>query len=520
MSSATASDVEGLRRELDEAQETLRAIREGEVDAFVLMKHGTYRVETLGAVDAPYRALVESMRDGAVTISADGTILYCNRPFADHVGAAPVRIIGSSIAAWLVMASELERLLSEAASGEVRCEGTLLGVGTRSPVAVTLCCLPREDDSQVFCLVVSDLSDRVAVEQLRTQQAILARQRAELDAICRYLPFAVFLAESPEDFTYVNPVAEALGRSHPEVHHHASEAAAGVLSVGDTRSEDIDMRLPTGEEATVRLYATPLDVFPSTPRALIVLQDISGERQALRARERQEQLRELFIGVLGHDLRTPLAAISTAVELLALDPSPTRAAQVARTIQRASSRMSRLIDDMLDLTLSRIGGGIPIAVAPADLKDVVDAVVQDLPAGAQERCAVQTDGETRGEWDASRLGQALGNLVGNALQYGAADTDIRVHVDGSSADTVRVSVSNRGEPIPRELLPTLFDPFRRGARAKHGSGRGLGLGLYIAERLVAAHRGRIQVDSGDSLTTFTLELPRRSRPEPAEPLSL
>jgi signal transduction histidine kinase len=113
-------------------------------------------------------------------------------------------------------------------------------------------------------------------------------------------------------------------------------------------------------------------------------------------------------------------------------------------------------------------------------------------------------GDTSGEWDGDRLGQVLQNLVSNAIKYGAPGSpiDAAIHDLG---DTVQVAISNRGVPIPEADREHLFDPFRRGARAKKGAG----LGLYIAHQIVRAHGGTLDFTSDEVATVFRVSLPRR-----------
>ena len=508
-------DIEVLRRELREARETLRAIRDGEVDAFVTQKRGAFRVETLVGADTPYRLLVESMGDGALTVSDGGVVLYCNRQFARRVGLSPARIIGRPALEWVVVQGGLPPLLDEALRGEGRQEGTLVSAEGLVPIAVTACALPNEGGFTIFCLVLSDASDRVAAEQLRARQEVLARQRAELDAIFSRLPFAVLLAESPDTFTHVNAAAESLMASHPELRSQAGAAARRVLEGAGTESEELSSRPPGAFESTFRVYATPLLIAPAAARALVVIEDVTAERQAERARERQEQLRETFVGILGHDLRTPLMVILTASELLGEQADTHEERKIAERLGRAAHRMRRLIEDMLDLTLSRIGGGIPVTVAPTDLEQVVRPGIDELLAASPVKIELSIEGDVSGVWDEARLEQVVTNLLTNAVQHGETGKPVRVSMDGSDADRVRFSVKNFGPPIAPELIPTLFDPFRRGVAGRQARGTGVGLGLYITERIVSAHGGAISVSSSErDGTTFTVELPRRPSTSP------
>ncbi len=224
-----------------------------------------------------------------------------------------------------------------------------------------------------------------------------------------------------------------------------------------------------------------------------------------------ERFRELFIGIVGHDLRNPLNAISMGAELLATDPglAPSQVRTVER-IRASARRMGRMIAQVLDFTRARAGGGISIFREPADLR-VICAQALDELATANPARIIETaySGDAHGEWDANGLARLFSNLVGNALKHGRQDTPVRVEVDATGA-VVRCLVSNLGPPISAALLPNLFDPFRQGHGGARSGADGLGLGLFIAQQIVVAHGGKISVRSSDDKgTQFSFDLSRR-----------
>ena len=232
-----------------------------------------------------------------------------------------------------------------------------------------------------------------------------------------------------------------------------------------------------------------------------------------------EQSKEIFIGMLGHDMRTPLGAIMTSgiylLENAGLD-QPYRG--LAARIVEAARRTTGMVGDLLDFTRSRLGGGIPVLREPMDIgelaREVADEVAMPNPDAIID---VDLRGDLSGEWDRARLRQALTNLIGNAVQHGTPGTPVTVTARGEG-DSVSVSVHNDGVAIPADQLDGIFNPLKERRSPSHRSTPraptdSLGLGLYIAERIVSAHGGHIEVDSGaDSGTTFTIQLPRR---EPA-----
>ena len=173
--------------------------------------------------------------------------------------------------------------------------------------------------------------------------------------------------------------------------------------------------------------------------------------------------------------------------------------------------MSRMIDHVLDLTRSRLGGGIPVSPQRTDVRAVAQAVIEELRA-AHPQCELRWDpggaANPCGWWDPDRLSQVVSNLVENAVTYGCAESPVLVKLfDDDQA--VKLEVHNAGAPIPSELMPVLFDPFRRGAPRDAPRGEGLGLGLFIADQIVRAHGGTIDVRSSvPEGTCFTVRLPR------------
>ena len=217
--------------------------------------------------------------------------------------------------------------------------------------------------------------------------------------------------------------------------------------------------------------------------------------------------RDQFIGVLSHDLRSPIGAITTGAALLALPgDNPERRGRVASRILASAQRMERMIADLLDLTRARLGGTIPLKRRPVDLQQVCEEVMTEI--GEAQRTAVvrlEASGNLAGNWDADRLAQVISNLLGNAIQHGDG-TAITVTVQEIGAE-VTLSVHNGGAPIPADALPFVFAPLARGHA--DAAGHSIGLGLFIARAVVSAHGGDIDVTSSNAAgTTVTVRLPK------------
>lgn len=251
---------------------------------------------------------------------------------------------------------------------------------------------------------------------------------------------------------------------------------------------------------------------------------LSAVRSAVRARRRQYQMRDLvrelsravelsdlFVAILGHDLRTPLGAIRMSAELIVRSPEDVRALRPAGRIVASADRMTRMIEQLLDFARVRRGAGLGLEVVATDLDDLVRPVLQELgDAHPEARIDVTPSGDLGGRWDPDRLAQVVSNLVGNAIQHGTPGETITLELDGASRANVRLRVGNRGA-IAEAAQATLFDPFKRATSAT-ARAKGLGLGLFIAREIVRAHGGDLTVHVSDGRTTFEATLPREAQP--------
>ena len=232
---------------------------------------------------------------------------------------------------------------------------------------------------------------------------------------------------------------------------------------------------------------------------------------AVKHTKETDRLRDLFLGILGHDLRNPLHAISALADLQTQAKTPERQAQLASQIMVSAARMSHMITDLVELTRVRLGSRIEINPSRTSMRRICMQALDEMRAIYPDRVfQMRGDDELVGEWDEARLSQVFSNLLGNAVQHGAYASPITVAARRDK-DRLEIEVHNEGKAIPRDIIPKLFDSLFQGKlnkKADDDYSTSMGLGLYIAKELVLAHGGTIEVQSSDDEgTSFFVHLP-------------
>ncbi|MEO8843459.1 MAG: ATP-binding protein [Kofleriaceae bacterium] len=355
--------------------------------------------------------------------------------------------------------------------------------------------------------------------------------RAQLDSVLAQLPIGIVVTEATGAIALVNEVATKLipgiadAKSASQIYPLAewwtldgkvlteSEWILGrALHANQSTQSELQMILPG--EPTARVIAVssvPLhDARGTIVGTVSALDDVTAQRAIDRERERVAEFQEQMLAIVGHDLRNPLSAFVTGIDILKeslVDGTPD--GKLVRRLDRSTQRMTRMVEQLLDVTRARLGTGIPVARREIDLAAVVTTVADELAlAYPKARIELRELEQVFGTWDPDRIAQVASNLLSNAIQYGRPDAPIVVDLSSSPAvATLAITNQVRGEPIAADQLATLFEPYRRGSDRAQQSG-GLGLGLYIVRELVRAHGGTIEVDSTSDGTTFRVRLPR------------
>jgi signal transduction histidine kinase len=299
--------------------------------------------------------------------------------------------------------------------------------------------------------------------------------------------------------------------SHTASNAHGTDRAASGYTAGQMVSEFRALRA-----SVLRLWAEAQSDFDRASLVEVTrfneaVDQLLAESMAKYAQD-VDRLKDLFLGVVGHDLRNPLGAIMMSATVLMTKEGPAwEHSKTAARILTSGTRMEGLISDLLDFTRARLGAGIPIARTEVDLEAECRKTVDEIAAFHPDcNVSFQATGELRGLWDGARVAQALSNLLGNAVQHGTPRGPIAVTLRGE-AEGVVLSVHNEGRPIPKRHLQDIFNPFRQldPGHAKTN----VGLGLHIVQAIAVAHRGTVDVESSEDGTTFTIRLPRAAKPD-------
>jgi PAS domain S-box-containing protein len=305
-----------------------------------------------------------------------------------------------------------------------------------------------------------------------------------------------------------------LSRVHPEDRERVEALVREALAPGGTGAFAAEFRTIPLEDQAARWVGSRgqvhRDVMGRPIRFLGTSQDISPRKAFEAETLARTAFEQQLIGIVSHDLRNPLSAILLGAQaLLRREDLGERQLKSIVRIQSSAERAVRMVNDLLDFTQARLGGGLRVARRPMELASLLAKTVPELEAAHPERTieVVQT-GDTRGEWDEDRIAQVVTNLGVNALKYSPPESRVRVEARGLDG-WVSLSVHNRGTPIPPDKFPLLFQPMQRATGEVDRAGRSVGLGLYIVDHIVRAHGGRVEVRSTEAEgTTFTVWLPR------------
>jgi phosphoserine phosphatase RsbU/P len=351
--------------------------------------------------------------------------------------------------------------------------------------------------------------------------------RTQLQTIVEQLPISIFVADPQGQLTHINQSALELVpgfarartindlRAHAQLKDeqgnplaHADAPLARALRGETVRGLELAIE-PVGEPTRyVRASAVPLrDARGQIVSGVVAFDDVTSERIAAAERARTAEFQQYVLAIVSHDLRTPIQTVQMGIDGIKLHAGENaKIHKLADLMGSTTRRMKGIIDQLLDVTRARLGGGIPVAPAETDLEGVVSSVIQELSLAYPTAHIEPKLTHVRGSWDPDRIAQVVSNLVNNAIQHGPPASPVWVET-AREGDSALLKVRNKNESgtaLTEEQMAKFFSPFRTSRRT---SGAGLGLGLYITSEILRAHHGVLSIESDPNTTTFVVRLP-------------
>ncbi len=509
---------EDAQRRLEETEAIIRAISEGEVDAFVISGTDDPQVVTLSTADSAYRLLTDKMMQGAITVAPDSTILYANVPFARLVGVAVDRLVGTPLTRFVHDADRplIEALLWPDGSEHIDSELILKAPDGDLPVRIETA-RPFED-ARAVCLIVTDLSERRRHEALAEAEALsrsIFDQAVDAVVVCDLQGNVVRASKSAHALGGCNPLLKPFLSVFPLTGGPEPLDFTAIEQGQVLRNVTFEM-VCADRRLAVAVSAGPVvDAKGEAVAAVITMTDVTGITRAAEELKHADARKDEMLAVVVHELRDPLATIHGVSQVLeyesAIEPAGTR---VRQALRRAVDQISRLVEDLTDFNRIRLHK-LSLRRHPLDVRSIVERAFESrrpmMAARALQVELVLPETPVPVSADETRLTQVFVNLLNNAIKFtpNGGEVRVRVEVDDPSGMGI-VTVRDTGAGIAQEVLPKIFNAFEQGGRSeKYG---GLGVGLTLSRRIVELHGGTIEAASTGpgAGSVFTVRLPLSS----------
>ncbi|HEY1231790.1 MAG TPA: ATP-binding protein [Candidatus Binatia bacterium] len=536
------TETEQLREQLREAQETLNAIRNGEVDALVVQGPQAEQVYTLRGADYSARMLLQEMSEGAVTLIPDGTIVYTNKKFAELLRTPHKKVIGVSAREFVAPADRptydalIRRARTDLAKTELLfCAGDGTSVPTYCSVNPVLL-----GDELCLCMVITDLTEQKRNEEIIAAASLassILEQAAEIIVVCDPAGTIIQASREADEFWRKSVLGQSLGQvfslaavNDPELKDTA-DLLKGCLTGKPIRGVEVNLGEPNGGNVHMLMSAGPLyDKFGSAVGCVVTFNDITklkDAEQALRESERksreQAQILEQQLIASGrlvslgeitasmaHEFNNPLGIIMGFVEEMLSTTAPDGAEfETLKIIDEEAKRCQKIIQGLMEFARPT-----PATPQSTDVATLIDKTLKLIDARLYKQKVSLTETVAPDlppiHADPQQLEQVLVNLYLNALDamIGGGQLTVGAQLDGGgdSVSDVVISVADTGHGIARDELQKIFQPFFT-ARKKAG----MGLGLSICERIINNHGGKIEVETEQGQgTLFRVRLPVKS----------
>jgi PAS domain S-box-containing protein len=526
MSSSEANklrqEVAQLRQQLQDAEDTIQAIQDGRVDAFVVARNAAERVYTLESGVGPYRILVERMQQCAVTVTPDSTVLYVNCRSSSLLDRAPAELVGSSFRALVAdpdraqFDAVIQGDTDDAPQGEVRLKRA---DGTLVPVYLSAGRLSSEEGGGV-CLLITDLTRQKQHEELIAAENLarsMLQQAADAVVVCDPEGRVAFASPAAHDLCGRNPLGHEFSELFPlalaEKHSFAPHGRFELDKLDEpVRGVEVSPLCGDASHRSLLLSAGPVKDSNGDPLGSVVtLADIGALKRAERELKEADRQKDEFLAVLAHELRNPLAPIVTGLDVIGLaNETGKTTARALRMVKRQVGHLTRLVDDLLEISRITLGK-IELQKEVLNFADVVsnalDATRQSIEASNHSIKIDLPEQPIHIEADGVRLAQVIVNLLSNAAKYTPPGGDILLTARVTDRE-LEIRVRDSGHGIAAESLKEVFTMFAQ-PRQSNRLHDGLGIGLALVRRIVDLHGGSVEAASegiGQG-SEFTVRLP-------------
>ena len=520
------SEVQELRVRLAEAEETLRAIRSGEVDALVVTGAQGEQVFTLKGAEQPYRVLIEEMKEGAVILAEDDTILYCNHGFAQMLKMPLEQMAGSRIEDFILSTDKqvLRELIRKGKENSAKGEVTFIaGDGAPLPVHISINSLLM-DGASVTYLIITDLTEHRQAEEKLGERAVLLDKANDAITVLDLENRLIYWNKGAQRL-YGWAAEDALGKNADELLHKDGrntprliEAKKSVLEM-EKWSGELDQITKDGKDITVESRWSLVHSHNGKPKSILIINTDITEKRKLEAQFLRTQRMESIItlaGGIAHDLNNVLTPITLSLQLLKEKFTDEQSQKLIDILDNSTRRGADLIKQVL-LFARGVEGERKIIQVAKLISDVEMIAKETFPKSIDIRITVPEDIMAI-SGDATQLNQVLTNLCINARDAMPGSGSLRISAENMSADEnialisveakpgpyIIISISDTGIGIPPEIRDRIFEPFF--TTKEHGKGTGLGLSTVLA--IVKSHGGFIDMQSEVGKgTTFKIYLP-------------
>lgn len=521
---------EDLKHRLDEAEDTLEAIRTGQVDAIVVENGERHQLYTLQSADQTYRVFIEKMKEGAVTLNREQKILYSNSQFASMVGLTLPEVIGRNFRDFIPPEFDKRYLLLMESGWNSDSKGELplrRADGEQVPFLLSFTTLEL-DEGSALSIILTDLSMQKKTEQelveknlqleearrqasnmnvqleeqVRTRTHDLLISREHFKFLADNIPVMVWTTDAGGKPVYFNqkwfeytgiPYDEARTRWTEFVHPDDIERVRQewIKTVNERKSMDTSYRLLRARDQEFRWHQVKGEPFFDEKGALA---GWLGTTTDIEDQKKEIEKKDEFIGVASHELKTPLTSLKGYVQLIGDHPQlPESLRPYVSKANISMLKLQHLINDLLDV--SKINAGkLQFSLERTDLSAVAHTTLESAAhMYPQHQIISDVEPGIFVMGNAERLEQVIMNLVSNAVKYSPANKEIflRVSRDG---DMICVSIRDKGIGLSSEHQQKIFDRFFRVEDNKFIAS-GLGMGLYIASQIIQEHGGEMGVSS-------------------------